>query len=294
MIKVLKTDLFRLFRSKAFYAFPIVLIIVFSLEMVLSAVVDEGPVVETEISEMTEDGASGSENTLANATGTDNIAGKKYTSFGIRDLVDAMTDGLLLLFLGITLIMFATSESRSGFIKTAAGCVSDRGFMPVSKILIGIVILFTYIVEYAVIRFVFYGLSALASGKPLQYTKLPDGDAGKFLGYIMLCILAHIAIVALMILLYEVSHNRALGIVTVFVISAGLLGQILTGIVALIQMLFEIWKDFDISKYLLMSNMDAGYNAPGYHPIIMLVISIIYLVGGTAGAVWVAKYRDIR
>ena len=306
MIRVLKTDLFRLFRSKAFYAFPITLVIFFTLEMMFSAVINEvesGQTADTEISQIeTETAQTGPDSgvtaeitvSVDTQAGSDTAKNKNYTGFGIKDLFGSLTDGLLLLFLGITAVIFATCETRNGFVKTAAGCISDRGFMPLSKIAAGIVTLAVYIVEFAVIRFAFTALTALLSGKPLKFVPLPEGDVGKYTIYILICILVHIAMIALMSLLHELTHNRAAGIVTIFIVSMGLIGQILMALMDVFKSMTGLLKDFDISKYLMINNITEGYNAPQFHASITFVISLIYLIGGTLLSVWLAKRKDIR
>ena len=107
MIKVFKTDLFRLFRTKAFYAFPVFIVIVMSLELMFTGIKKQEETASYTVETAVETAA--------------------YTEFGIRDMLGSVSDGLLLLFLGISAVMFATSESRNGFNKYAAGCVADRG-----------------------------------------------------------------------------------------------------------------------------------------------------------------------
>ncbi len=322
MIRVFKTDMFRLFRSTAFYAFPLMLVVFFTVEMFFSAVVNE-PETETETSGSAVNTETGTEDNASegfsvsigytssstedyDTPGTDVTAdtdgisddhgtgGTPYVPFGIGTLTGSLTDGLLMFFLGITVVIFATCETKNGFVKNAAGCVSDRGFMPLSKIAVGIVTIVIYTAEFAVIRFLFTALSALLRGRPLKYMPMPKDDAGRFFGYIMLCILAHIALTALLILLHELVHNRAAGLVAAFVISTGMLGELLNGMVHGIRLWTGLLKDFDINRYLLLSNMYGGYKGAGYHPSTMLLMCTVYIVAGTAGAVWVAKRKDIR
>ena len=287
MIKVIKTDLFRLFRTKAFYAFPIVMIVFMTVELLFSASMEtatesyqdeNGVYYEVETSSVTEYSGDTEET--------------KYTRFGAKDLFDSVSDGLMLLFVGIALIIFATNETRCGFVKTAAGCVNDRGNMPLSKVVLGMFVTLVYMIEFAVIKMIFTVISSLATGRALKYEPLPDGDAGRYAIYLMLGILVHFAIMALAMLFHESTHSRAWGIVIIFLIS--------TGNYNLVIMLFDfikealgILEDFDIGKYLLMRNLAGGYTGADYHPMVVFVMSMIYLVGGTAAAMWVSKRKDI-
>ena len=160
--------------------------------------------------------------------------------------------------------------------------------------MVGIVILAVYTAEYAVIRFIFTGLRALFTGKPLSYTSLPEGDAGRYAVYILLCLMVHVAVTALLIMLHELTQNRAAGIVIIFLIAAGLFGQLAIGITSMLQQMLGILEGFDISRYLMMSNIDKGYASESYHPGILFVIAAVYLAGGTAAAVLTARRKDVR
>ena len=127
MIRVLKTDFFRLFRTKAFYAYPIFLVIILTLELTLMGIMTEKENVTDNDNGVTVEYYSADEN-----TDVQEDAAGAYTNFGIMDAFSSLSDGLLMLFLGITVVMFATSETRSGFNKNAAGCLNDRACMPLS------------------------------------------------------------------------------------------------------------------------------------------------------------------
>ena len=322
MIKVIKTDLFRLFRSWVFYVFPLITVVFLALEMVFSAVIDNESTVETTVvnEESGMETYSAGDGVSENISASDNNAGQGsigtsnnngvsenigtpdnstgstegYTGFGIADLFGFLTNGLIMMLMGFTLVIFATSETRNGFVKTAAGCLPNRGCMAVSKIVTGIVVLFAYIVEYALIRFVFTALFALIYKRPLKYIPLPEGSAGTYACYILLCILAHIAFAALIILIHQLFTSRPLGMVFVFVVSSGLFAEVIGFLSDLIRSSLEILPDFDITKYMMLSNMFSGCNDPSYHPAAMLVMSLVYLAGGTAAAVFTAQKKDIR
>ncbi|MCR5330620.1 MAG: hypothetical protein K6E62_05450 [Lachnospiraceae bacterium] len=284
MIKVLKTDLFRLFRTKAFYVFPIFVTVILVLEVMLSGVkISDEPEVYNE------DG-----NVTVSIDINEIPSEDQYEQFGISTLLGVVTDGTLLMFLGIALVIFATNESRNGFVKTAAGCVQDKGYMPLSKIAVSAVIVVIYILEFAVLRFVFTAITAAISGRSLQYVSLPRGDAGKFAGYILLCILVHIAFSAMLMLMHELFRSRAIGIVWIFLESTGLFARLVSAMVMMLQTWFKILPDFNISKYLLMNNISDGYASKAFNPVTVLVMCLVYT--GFAGglAVWMAKYKDVR
>ena len=284
MIKVFKTDLFRLFRSKTFYVFPIFVTVILIIELLFSAVVKEA---ESEV--YNEDGSM-----TVSIDIKETPSEEQYEKFGISTLLESITDGTLLLFLGIALVIFATNESRNGFVKTAAGCVQDKGYMPLSKIAVGAVIVVIYTLEFAVLRFIFTAFTAAINGKSLKYVSLPEGDAGKFAGYILLCVLVHIAFSAMLMLMHEMFRSRAIGIVWIFLESTGLFAQLASALVVMLQTWFKILPDFNISNYLLMNNISDGYASKAFNPVILLIMSLIYIGCAGGAAMWMAKHRDVR
>ncbi len=272
MIKVFKTDLFRLFRTKAFYVYPIFLVLIQILNMSLSVayVSSDGTETVTEI-----------------ASGTS-------VAFGPAELAKNIGDGLLMLFLGLALVIFITNESRHGFLKNAAGCATDKRFMPISKILTGIVIMFVYIAESIVITAIFTCLEALFSGKALEYKPIPEGDIGKFTVYVFLCILVHIAVIAILVLLHEITHNRALGLVAIFMYSATLIDKLIVGFFNLVSTKITWLADIHFRKYLMMFNIEGGYLSEEYYPMTLLVLCLIYGTAATFLAIQASVRRDVK
>ena len=270
MIKVFKTDLFRLFRTKAFYVYPIFLVLIQILNMSLSVayVSSDGTETVTEIA--------------------------SSVAFGPAELAKNIGDGLLMLFLGLALVIFITNESRHGFLKNAAGCATDKRFMPISKILTGIVIMFVYIAESIVITAIFTCLEALFSGKALEYKPIPEGDLGKFTAYVLLCILVHIAVIAILVLMHEITHNRALGLVAIFMYSATLIDKLIVGFLNLVSTKITWLADIHFRKYLMMFNIEGGYLSEEYYPMTLLVLCLIYGTAATFLAIQASVRRDVK
>ncbi|MBR5733183.1 MAG: hypothetical protein IKX80_07085 [Lachnospiraceae bacterium] len=272
MIKVFKTDLFRLLRTKAFYVYPIFLVLIQVLNMSLSVafVSTDGTETVTEI-------ASG-----------------RAIELGPVELAKNIGDGLLMLFLGLALVIFITNESRHGFLKNAAGCATDKRFLPISKILTGIVIMFVYIVESIIITAIFSGIEALISGKALEYKPVPEGDLGKFTAYVLLCILVHIAVIAILVLMHEITHNRALGLVAIFMYSATLIDKLIVGFLNLVSTKITWLADIHFRKYLMMFNIEGGYLSEEYYPMTLLVLCLIYGTAATFLAIQASVRRDVK
>ena len=271
MLKIIKTDLFRLFRTKAFYVYPIFLVIIEIAAMTFSVVrMTDGD------SEVIVDFAA------------------RAVKYGPAEYAECLSDGLLMLFMGIALAIFYTNESRHGFLKNAAGCAVDKRFMPVSKILTGVVTLFIYIAEYIVIRTVFMLIESLASGAKLEYTGIPAGDGGKFAVYVLLCIFVHIACIALLVLMHELTHSRALMLLSVFVYSASLADKLIVGFFNMLKTKFTWLEGIQFNKYMMMLNIDSGYLSETYYPMTLLALCVIYFGLGAVLSVYAANRKDVR
>ncbi len=303
MIKVLKTDLFRLFKSKAFYVYPIFILVIVILGNILAAYVKE---MEEETD--TQGGLTvtvyeeGTETDIVNAdieikTGkavTDSEKEKLTVKISTVEFFGNYFNGEILLFLGIVLVIFCTCETRFGFVKNAAGSVSDRGFMPLSKMIIGIVITVIYILEYAAIYASVQLIMALIRGNKIEYEALPVGDGPKFVEFLLITALVYIAFIAMTIALHELTHNRALGIVLAFVFSTTLLEQLLEGLMSLLQRFLGVFEGVEIKKYMLMTNVYDGYLSENYHPGTTIVLSLVYIAVFTFLAVFISKKKEIR
>lgn len=331
MKKILKTDLFRLFRTKAFYVYPIFLVIVVIIEMVFAVKLSSseqdgqpfagGTLVQNYNPEEKRYGEDQRQPDYINDTdeimhivmdtgngGSSNFylqpgqvffkeeikIEDKYVKLSLPLIFDSLSDGLLLLFLGITLVIFATSETKNGFIKNAVGCVRDRIYMPVSKMIIGVVIFVVFFVEKTVITLISSLLKLIGSGKTLKVEHLPEGDVGRFIGFVLGCVLVHLAIIALLVMIHELTFSRPAGIVFAVILSAGLIGKVAEGAVYLLQYFFNILEGFKINKYLLMDNISRGYNDEAFHPEILPVMALLYLALGTLLALFITKKKDVR
>ena len=301
MIRVLKTDLFRLFRSKVLYVYPIVVVFILILGGVFAAVVQkrevETPNESTEAySEEEETDSSDNRMISVSVELNQDVIGKDNgkTIISADTFTESLYDGSMLLFLAITVVIFCTCESRDGFIKNAVGCVDDRNYMVFSKIIIGIVAMAIYAVEFAVLNTIFTLLFGTLNGNEIVYRAIPEGEGGKYLGYLMLCILVNITIICLLVMLHEIAHNRALGIVIGFMISAGIIEDGITSLVHLLSDKITFFANLKIEKYMLFNNISNGYKGDSYYPDTLLVMTILYMAVFTLAAVTISKRHDVR
>ncbi len=297
MLRVFRTDMYRLFRSKAFYVYPIFMAVIILFSMIFIAEnkevenggTDRKDGITIENSESVPAEANGKNIEQAQDSGAEKHI---YISWGM--LFESLFDGVAILFVGITFIIFCTCETRNGFIKNTVGCVTDRGYMVVSKILVGIVIVISYTIEYAIISTIMNFARSLITGVKLEWLPVPDGDAPRFVSFILLCFLMDIAIITILALVHELTFSRAIGIIVIFGISTTLFGQFAHGAVELLRHVFGILKDFNIGKYLMIENTSEGYVSSNFYPQTLLTMCLIYITVCTILSLCVVRRKDIR
>jgi len=297
MIRVIKTDLFRLFRTKAFYVYPIFVTVVMIVGLLFSKI-NSSSNVTVKIEYQSEMQIEEQESITAADENRDEDKGTVKVTFGWKQALESLYDSLMVFFLALTLMIFYTNESKNGFIKNSAGCVKDRMYMTFSKIVAGIVVLFIYIIEFAIISFIFSMLTAVLAGVKPEFVALTGNEAGNFWIFIGICLLAHIAIICILVFIYELTHSRAVGIVFGFLLAATLINQIIHGFVEVLQKNFGLLKEFDVGKYLMFENLlkagDHGFDPSAYYPGTVTVMALIYTVLFGIMAAVVFKKKEVR
>jgi len=274
MIKVIKTDLFRLFRTKSFYAFPIFTAFVYVIQFIFKYIR-----IETENISINADAAA--------------QAGNKII-FGVNDFFGCLNDGLVLVFLGVALMIFCTNETRKGFVKNAAGCVANRIYMPVSKIFVGVFILVVYVVEFTVIRSIAMLIESLISGRRISYEAIPAGELGTYAGFVAIAFFVNVTFIVLMVMIHELTYSKAIGITFIFLAGSLLLERIIVGAFALLRVQLGWFENINVGDYMLIMGISDGYKAAAYHPANLVVMCSIYTVIGVATALVAAKNRELR
>lgn len=141
-------------------------------------------------------------------------------------------------------VLFTTAESSSGYIKNIGGQLSVRSILVLSK---AIALLF-----YTVIMFIIFFIVQIIVNKVFFGYIEFRRETGEFAEYAAIQILLHFAL-ALMCMMVAVVIRRN-GIVMTIAVILGLriTGNFYEGI----NILFDSFDDFDISKYLLIGNMN--------------------------------------
>ena len=297
MLRVLRTDLYRLFRSRSFYVYPAFLCLTLILSLMFSYT--NGHTVETGDGKQTEDSVNGFNDGFAveielNTDKVRPLDDNKPIMIGWNDLLESLYDGLTLIFMAIVLMIFSTSETRRGFIKNSVGCVKNREYMVLSKMFIGIVITVIYTAEYAVMAVINKLLRALISGNSLQWEAFPEGEGWEIAGFYIVCFCVDLAYIAILLLVHEIFSSRAIEILLAFMLTAGVIEQMVHGIIYMLRQFFGILTDFNVGKYLLLENISGGYGKAECFPGSISIMCLIYILGCTILALWVFRKKDIR
>ena len=291
MIKIIRTDLFRLFRSKAFYSFPIFIVLIITLSSFFSA----SKVDKTDESAENEEGLHIEISIESEQKEQNNSEAQEITTkISVLSMAEKLADGSILIFVGIILIIFCTSETRAGFIKNSASAVSDRGLLAVSKILVGMVMTIIYLLEHAVLTVLLGFIFSLFGAPKLEYVPIPAGEGFEVFRYAVLAFLANMAIITILVFMHELTRNRALGVIAALCFAGSIFENLTRTLVGAVQDAFGILEGFDIAKYMLFPNLAEGYKADAYNPTIVLVLSLIYILIFGILAMTVSRKKEVR
>lgn len=274
MLKTLKMDLYRMFRSKSFYitlliTYVLVVVSIASFKMVME----------------NEDLKSFYEQSME-ATDKMNMgisAGMIYVNtpeVTLLDLFSANISGASIAVIAVIFgIIFVCSEHNSGYIKNVISRKGYRTYFTLSKaICMGIYLLISFI-----------GTSVLIAGtSSIILENYVFGDLSTFVSYFMTQYLLHFAILLLTILICNITRNMAISMAVGICICSGM--------VALLTSLLDKLKlDIVFSDYLLTMNMRVlpiTYDATIYTR--ALSVSVIGGVVFVVASILLLKRQDVR
>lgn len=236
--------------------------------------------------------------TQENGVGFSNESGL-YISIGTNEFEEGMNDGMNstestlpmslneivknlsisvgVLVFGIYLISFICNEYSSGYIKNTVMLEDGRSSVIISKLAISaiislLVIIFNYI-ACAIIGKIFLDNFIIESPK-------------KIISFACIIFILSLAIYSLVIFICTVTTNKAISIVTFFLIATGIITPLLIKIFGLLHIPSAI-------NYTLTYFFNASPNICSYFAIRILYMSIIYILVYNIFSVIILKKRDI-
>ncbi len=223
MIRILKMEFRRLFKTGCFYAFPAVLAITVLTEWISTS------------------------------------SGEKLGEMDIVDVFGAVFEVVLLMTIavsGVLSVFLWAQEYKKGYIKNIANTVSGRHIITVARLIVGAFIM--------IINTVFTFLTVLCIAS-IEHTgivsKHPELVMDNVSQLLLMC-LSGIAVIAFVLMLFEIFRSSALGYTMILMICFNFLEGILCNIVALINPNWEIGRHLLISQFNYINGIPV-FNASG-------------------------------
>lgn len=146
-------------------------------------------------------------------------------------------------------VLFVTAESNSGYIKNIGGQMPVRSILILSK---AVALLF-----YTIMMFAIYFIIQLVVDKIFfGYIKF-SGGVKEMTEYAAIQILLHYALALLCMMIAVVVKKSGIAVTIAVILGLRITGNFYEGI----NILFDSMEDFNISKYLLIGNMNAMLSA---------------------------------
>ncbi len=193
----------------------------------------------------------------------------------VFDTASGMMVSIVFLLADIVAVYFWNAEQRNGYIKNIAGSISNRQTLAFSKMLTGMVI-FTVFTVFSLIHAF---LSNICCG-----IRIVNSGAAASAVEMLLRIFTGIVSLAIMLLLYEVTHSSAVCYITAIMIWTGMIETMI------IQLTYLIFKWENTGRYMLRYGLDWENSGTAED----VVRSFIYLAVFLSAAVFVAKKQDVR
>lgn len=261
MLRILKSDLYRLLRSKSFWIYPGICVLVSFIGIIqgVTSGVDEFQV---------------------------------YFSI----LFDDLSSHVVFLFAGIVLVLLYGEELKTGIVKYSYSCCGPRWILVVSRMLVATMITLFYTLVEVVLKLprpVFLYLFAKE--------KYPCKSLGDYYCLrifkadvygVLIAFFVTVSALMLVLAIYEITFGRSLAVIFTLLLGTGFL----EGMIVLGEMLLCIMTnyqgEFRIEHYMLFQDYEWGPN--GLQTLRILVVAFVYLVGGAAVSIWKAETKDVN
>jgi len=282
MGKILKMDFRRLFKNPFFYAYPLAVMVIMIISMVTSKTDPEDTTHITMILEQAE---------------------------GVLSMAIVAA--------GLVVIAHMSAFDKYGYSKNLVGNVNGRHMLTLSKLILGA---FT-MVFYAVANFLFmFGMMSHEVGKVIYMPKYPYPESADMapnslqknwtsreewnkrisdminheIAHYVLMVVAGIAIIAMLIMLYELTRSSAFSYVMVILIGFGVIEEMIVSISGLIS------PNLEIPRFLLISQFTYFNDYPSMSGDIIAadpvwtfwVRNLIYFAIFAGASLFISKKKD--
>lgn len=268
MIRILRTDLYRLFRSKVF-----LLILLLNFLGMIADVVWEG------------------------------FSSSNVFQVQFWNLFQDLNEQAVFAFTGIVLMVLYGAEQKHGFVKYSYSCSGPRRHLSLSKFVVGVVAALCFIVEdilnkliQPIIVYLFfrkkYNMSTLKQYYWLQPREYEVRN-------VFFAVFTTLAALAVILLIYELTGSMVGGIILSLVWGSGLLEETLLAIQTFLRILRalagkSIDKGLNLQQYLLFTgSKQMNWTSP--ESVLKVAIPAgILLIGSVAAAAVVAEKKSVN
>ncbi len=252
MLNVIKMDLYRMIKTKSFY---VILMIIVVFMLFGSYMIDQDL---STLKEMAKDAELQTDQAAGNGADTD-----KNVNLGISfDATPLMQDNItlldeasvmlssaiLLFFTGIFAVLFVCGENSTGFIKNIISCTKKRRYVILSKT----VVMSIFVVLETIIL-----LIALSIGSSIFHNSVSMklSLSFRFLQYVGLQCLLHIAFAIIIIMISVIVRSTAISMMISIGLSSGL-GSLIISYLSMLKIgSFHVGEN--LVKYFVTTNVQA-------------------------------------
>lgn len=287
MGRILKMEFRRLFKSVYFYIFPAAIVIILAIEKL-----------------------------TADTPSPDDFQSISRVFDYSREVMQ-----FAIVAAGIFMVYLWSVEYKKGFIKNIAGNVSGNHIITITRMITGSVVMIVYSVFAflfgLVITLINYGRIVVIPENPYPASAdmLPERFRAnwlseeqwrsqsleflfKWISEYMVLVLAGIAIIALALMLFELTRSSALGYITVMMIGFDIFEALISNLISLITDKIDIARQLILSQFRYLEGIP-GFDAKGeitwLDPDPMWTFwlrTAIYVIIFTAGAIMISKKKD--
>lgn len=228
MLNRLRADFYRLFHSKGVYVFPIITVLI----TVVNFIVD----------------------LIGNTPDPRNTT--VFDLFG-----EILSSGLVMFVTCLVLVNFYAAEYRNGYIKNVAGNIKGRFRLPLCKMIVGaVILLINYVfllIEEMLTLFIHGGKLTTEVSVNCRFS---DRPVRTWIFWFLIALLIHLMVNAIACMIVEITHSSAAGYVIAGAISLGLIDQLVTGFLSVLQENLGILKVLEGKKLFILAPVEAVFN----------------------------------
>lgn len=298
MVNLIKSELYRLFRSNCTYV-VLILFAFFSVFNVFiyketenvtvdySAAAAESQDPNGSLAVTDKDGEVIIEGDIGfQAFNEDKWYDSEYSVTAIDFVKENIAGGFVLLFFTVFSVIFVNGEIKSGYVKGILSYAGKRRRIAIANMTAAAVML----IMMFIVNFAAASISSMIFFKGIKL-----GFTGDFLIYQLVEFLLHIAYMAMMMFLTYLVRSTAFSMAVGICLSAGI-GTLITDILtALVKKFFNAGDGFSITKYTLTQNiMTLQSDVSGSELTRTILVGAVWTVVCISLACVVFEKRDIR